>query len=102
MEDKIYSITLADGKVLSNLRLNGNNFISLNPIYEETFSGNLSKVVISDGEHEEIHNFMELVQIVKMGKEYWFVLRDLSTAELSQMRMQSDIEYISMMTGVDL
>ena len=28
MEDKIYKITLADGTVLENLTLNGNNFIS--------------------------------------------------------------------------
>ena len=28
MDDKIYKITLADGTVIDNLKLNGNNFIS--------------------------------------------------------------------------
>ena len=45
---------------------------------------------------------MELVQITEMGDDYWFVLRDISKAEMEKIKMQSDIEYIAMMAGVEL
>ena len=102
MEDKTYSITLADGTVIDDLKLNGNNFISKSPITKEIFEECCSPVVISDGETEVVHDNMELVQITPMGKEYWFVLRDISKAEMEKIKMQSDIEYIAMMAGVEL
>lgn len=102
MDEKIYSITLADGTVIENLRLNGNNYISKEAVNETVFTDNCSPVTISDGSFEEIHSSMELVQIVENSGEYWFVLRDLSSNELSQMKMRSDIEYIAMMAGVEL
>ena len=37
MEDKTYSITLADGTVIDDLKLNGNNFISKSPITKERY-----------------------------------------------------------------
>ena len=49
MEDKTYSITLADGTVIGDLKLNGNNFISKSPIAKEMFEDCCSPVVISDG-----------------------------------------------------
>lgn len=102
MENKIYSITLSDGSVIENLKLNGNNFISEVPVSSETFADNCSPVIISDGETEEVHENIELVQITEMGDQYWFVLRDISEAEMEKIKMQSDIEYIAMMAGVEL
>lgn len=84
MDDKIYKITLADGTVIDNLKLNGNNFISPVEIDETIFDENCSNVTINDGEKEDIHMNMELVQITKMGAEYWFVLRDVSDQEITQ------------------
>ena len=55
MDDKIYKITLSDGTVLDNLRLNGNNFISSSEIDESVFDGNCSIVTINDGEKDEVH-----------------------------------------------
>lgn len=102
MENKTYSITLADGTIIGDLKLNGNNFISKTKISHDAFADNCSPVIISDGEAEEVHENMELVQITEMGDEYWFVLRDISKAEMEQIKMQSDIEYIAMMAGVEL
>ena len=102
MEDKTYSIALADGTVLDNLRLNGNNFISKIPVDPALFNGNCSPVVISDRKVEETHENMELVQVTTYQDEYWFILRDLTSAELEKMKMQSDIEYIAMMAGIEL
>lgn len=102
MDEKIYMITLSDGTEIGNLRLNGNNFISTVPIDAAIFEGNCSLVVINDGENDEVHENMELVQVTPVGEEYWFVLRDLTAAELKQIKMESNIEYVAMMAGVEM
>lgn len=102
MDEKTYSITLSDGTVLSDLGLNGNNYISETPVDPETFVDNCSPIVISDGEVEEIHENMSLVQVTKMGNKYWFVLRDISVTELEKIKTQSDIEYLAMMSDIEL
>lgn len=102
MDEKMYKVILADGTVIDNLKLNGNNFISHEVIDPNIFNGNCSPVMISDGTREDIHDNMELVQITNTNDEYWFILRDISLAELGQLKLQSDIEYVAMMSGVEL
>lgn len=103
MDDKTYKIILADGTSIENLKLNGNNFIAKTMIDPEIFAGNCSPVIISDGTDEEVHSHMELVQVTEEeSSDYWFVLRDISEEELSKIKMQSGIEYVAMMTGVEL
>lgn len=102
MDEKNYKIKLADGTVVEDLKINGNNFISNKVIDQNIFDGNCSPVIISDGTREDTHDNMELVQITNTNDEYWFVLRDISVAELKQLKIQSDIEYIAMMSGVEL
>lgn len=103
MEEKIYKIILGDGTEISNLKLNGNNFISTEKIEESVFADNCSPVTISDGITETVHPNMELVQIVEqVPGEYWFVLRDISEEEFARTKMQSDIAYIAMMSNVEL
>lgn len=101
MNDNIYTITLEDGTQIENLRLNGNNYISQNPISSEIFDGNLGTVTISDGETEETHENMALVQITQMNGQYWFVLRDIPENEIMMAKMRSDLDYLSMMTDVE-
>lgn len=102
MEEKTYTITLSDGTVIGDLRLNGNNFISKTQINPEIFDGNLATVVISDGEMEETHENMGLVQVTKMGEEYWFILRDIPASEIENARLRSDIDYVMMMTDIEI
>ena len=100
--EKVYSITLADGTILDDLKLNGNNYVSQKEIKEEAFQDNLYSVTISDGEKEEIHTNMELVQLMEYEGAYWFILRDIPPETLDRMQLQADIEYLAMMTGVKL
>lgn len=102
MDEKNYKVTLNDGTEISNLKLNGNNYISTESIDRSVFDGNCSPVVISDGTHDEIHDNIELVQITEVNGEYWFVLRDISAEELARIKMQSDIEYVAMMASIEL
>ena len=102
MDDKIYKITLSDGTVIDNLKMNGNNFVSTVEIDKSVFDGNLLSVTINDGEKDDVHTNMELVQVTKMGSEYCFVLRDIPETELAFIKMQSDIEYVAMMSEIEL
>lgn len=103
MDPKTYSVTLANGTILCNLRMNGNTFISQEPVDPAIFDGNCAGVVVSDGVTEETHAFMEYVPTAQpVVGEFWFSLRDVSEQELTMMRMQVNIEYIGMMAGVEL
>lgn len=102
MDKKIYKITLADGTIIDNLILNGNNFISTESIDASVFEANCAPVVISDGVNDEVHENMQLVQVASVDGASWIVLRDIPQKELEQMKIKSDIEYLAMMCDVDL
>lgn len=101
--EKKYTVILSDGTKLSNLSLNGNNFISTEEVTEETFRGKLTEVTISDGETEQVIHNAELIQISTLVPgEWWFILREIPADVLLERKMQANIEYIAMMTDVDL
>lgn len=102
MDDKLYSITLADGTVLDNLRRNGTNYISTKPVSPDIFMYNCSPVIVSDGEVNYVHPNAELVHVLCIEDEYWIAFRDISEAELALLRIKSDIEYLAMMSDVEL
>ena len=100
--EKSWKITLSDGTKLENLGLNGNNFISEAKITEDDFKGKLSKVTVEGKDFKQEYNNMELVQIAHYEDGYYFVLREISQEELDKLKMQSDIEYIAMMSNIDM
>ncbi len=102
MKNATYKITLSDGTVLDDLKMNGNNFISNIEIDAAAFEGNCSEITINDGEKDEIYSNVELVQIMKIENEYWFVLRQIPKSEREFTKMQSDLEYVAMMSEIDL
>lgn len=100
--EKKYTITLADGTILSDLSMNGDNFISKTPISEDIFEGNLYTVAISDGEETSTIKNMELLNLTQEGEEYWFILLEIPPKELRFRQMESNLEYIAMMSDVEL
>lgn len=92
----MYEITLNDGTKLSNLVLNGNNFIAPGEIADSVFEGNLGTVTVSDGEKEEAYADMVLLSNIVRDGQSWIVLgrkseeqkrqeaRDREIAELRQ------------------
>jgi hypothetical protein len=102
LEYPLATITLGDGSRLSNLQLNGDNFISSEEITEATFFANLDNVIIDTENGRERHPHMALTQIVEVNNSWWFVLRDLTDREISDAKLRSDLDYIAMMTDVDL
>lgn len=102
--EETWKITLSDGTQLKDLKLSGNNYISKTKITEDDFKGKLSKITIeneTDKTSEELEH-MELVQIVHYEDGYYFVLRQLSADEIDKIKTKADIEYLAMVTDVDL
>ncbi len=101
MEGK-YTITLSDGTQISNLDLNGNNFVSKTKVKESDFEGKLQVVTVTNGEEETVMHNCELVQIVKTGNEYWFVINEMSEEKLTLLQMQANIDFIAAMSDIEL
>jgi len=57
-----YTITLADGRKLTGLSKNGDNFVSSEKVDETIFKDNLSTMKVSDGETEETFENMVFIQ----------------------------------------
>ena len=103
----MYEIKLSDGTTLSNLKLNGNNFITEQEINTETFRGKLSSVTITGDEADAYglvgtHKNMELLQVKKYGSEFWFILRDTPEEKIKLLTIEGNIDYLAIMTGVTL
>lgn len=101
MDERIYTVTLEDGTQLTGLRKNGGNFVSTYPVNPEIFEYNTSKVTVQVESETIIYENMELLQITKMGDEYWFALVEVPADKLAMREMQAQIDYISMMTGIE-
>lgn len=96
-----WTIILDNGIMITDLTLNGNNFISKTEITESAFDGGLTHVVFKNGDYEEHHENMELVQISQCNGEWWFVLVEIPKTELERRKFRSDIDYIAMMSDID-
>ena len=82
--EKTFTITLADGTVLENLGLTGNNFVSEEKIDDSVFENNLDKVEVYDsatGETQVLHDG-DLVQNIEYEGEYWFIIREKTKEEV--------------------
>ena len=100
--NKKYTITLSDGTRIENLEMNGNNFVSDVKLSHELFKDKLYSVKISDGEKEELHSNMELIQLIEFDNKYLFIIQDIPKEKLDRLKLEADIAYLAMMTGVKL
>ena len=91
-------MTLTDGTVINNLELNGTNYVSQEEIDENIFEGNLKEVIVEDGESEYVLRNCELEYVRQYGDEWWFVLRELSDAEVKAMATDAQVLYTALVT----
>ena len=93
------TIALSNGTELTGLELNGNNYISPEKLTEDTFADGLSPVVINGEEHEQ----MALVQCIQHADgRTWFILRDVTAEEIANAKLRSDIDFIALMSDIEL
>ena len=85
----MYKITLADGTVLKNLELNGNNYIAEGVIDDAVFKDNLATVTITDGKTTETYEDMVLLSNRVDGGRSWIVLCEKSAQEKAMERINA-------------
>ncbi len=76
-----YTITLADGRKLTGLGKNGDNFVSAEKVDETIFKDNLSTMTVSDGETETVYHNAELIQQQKWADGSWYLAFREQTAQ---------------------
>lgn len=100
----MYKIVLADGTELTNLGLNGNNFISDTIINDSVFENNLNAVTIIDEDGStEYNNNMKLVQNKVYGDQSWFILAGKTQEEIEQEKLYqllADLTEVVLLGGV--
>lgn len=77
----MYEIKLANGTILKDLKMNGNNYVSSMIINDETFESNLMNVSITGPEGTQIFEDMTLIQNKIYGLESWFILSEKTDEE---------------------
>lgn len=91
-----YTITLADGRQITELTKNGDNYVSYSRIDESIFKNNLSEMTISDGETTETFKDMVFIQQMEWpdGK-FYLAFREKSENEKIIERISTDAESVT-------
>ena len=87
----MYTIKLNNGTIISNLVLNGNNFISDKIISDDIFTNNLDKVEISDGKSTQIYQDMMLVANRVIDGKSWFILAEKTPEQKEKEALENNI-----------
>ena len=96
-------ITLQDGTVLENLKLNGNNFISDTIIETSTFQDNLGNVQIEDSEGNITeYRFMKLIQNIVVDGKSWFILAEQSENDLLKARLKATEDALTFLMDMQM
>lgn len=66
------------------------------------FPVDLSEVTVTVGEDEKVLREVEVNEAASVDGRYWFALRELTEQELKDIKTQADIQYLAMMTDVEL
>lgn len=78
-----YTITLADGRKLTGLSKNGDNFVSAEKVDESIFEDNLATMTVSDGETEETFKNMVFIQQMEwVDGTFYLAFRERTQAEI--------------------
>lgn len=83
-----YTIKLANGKELTGLTKNGDNYVSKKKVDESIFTDNLTTMTVSDGETETTYHNVELIQQMEFPDGWYLCFRELTEAELAVTKLQ--------------
>ena len=98
-----YTIKLADGTELKELGKNGDNYISATEIDESIFDDNTDEITITDEDgNETVLENAEFIQQMEFADGFYICFRVKSQSEIVMENIQSQIDYIAMMTDVEM
>lgn len=66
------------------------------------FPIDLSEATVTVGEDEKVLHEVEVNEAASVDGRYWFALRELTEQELKDIKTQADIQYIAMMSDIEL
>jgi hypothetical protein len=66
------------------------------------FPANLSEVTVTASNEEKILHEVEVNEAASVDGRYWFALRELTEQELKDIKTQADIQYLAMMSDIEL
>lgn len=104
----MYNVTLGNGTTFQDLTVNGSYFVSKNEVNSNMFNNWDGKCTItSSDEADEFalagnYQDWELKDLRKGAHAWYFAIGEIDKARLEAMRNRADIDYIAMMTGVQL
>lgn len=105
LDDKKKYTLIINDKRFDNLSVNGINLISPVPV-DKTFLKGFMTVEITDGETSETYTNVSLIEKIGVpngeNPDCWLAFTQLSENQVKEMELNAKIEYLSMMTGVDL
>lgn len=93
----MYTITLSDGTVLTDLDMNGTNYVSKTEVNTSIFTDkNLEIVTISDGETTETYTDLVFIQQMKwMDGTYYLAFREKTEQEKLAEKLLSNSDDIT-------
>ena len=98
-----YTITLADGRKLTGLSKNGDNFVSAEQVDESIFGDNLSTMTVSDGETEVQYRDVEFIQQQEWVDGSWYLaFREITESEKREKAINEKLQAIEQTLGVML
>lgn len=101
----MYKIELANGTILDNLELNGNNFIPDGELDKDVFKGNLDTIIVTDDEGNVTEYKDMKVVFTRIGSQETFVLSEKTRADKDREKLEqtiADLDYLSIMSGVNI
>ena len=96
----MYSIKLADGTELTNLELNGNNFIP-KTLDKTVFTGNLEQVTITDSDGNSEERVNQKVQFSFIGETETFILMDKTKDEMEKEALMLALAQLDVQREID-
>ena len=93
------TLILADGQKIENLEVNGNCLLSEVEVPDELLTDILlSQVTVNETTYENV----TLVRKWENEGKYWLALRQKTADEVREEKMKSMVEYIAMMSDVEV
>lgn len=101
-DDYVYTLTLADGTKIGNLRKSADVYVSKEPIDQSIMEYNMSPTIISNGQWEEKHEHMSNPIVSHVDGYYYLSIWDVPKAEIRFAKLRSDIDYLAMAADVEM
>jgi len=89
---------------IENLSMNGTNYVSKTKVDTIQWPEIFELIVESDSKRIEHYEHARLIQQTKHNQteEWYLIFSSVSNQEIESMKMKSDIEYLSMMTDIEI